>query len=208
MLTDLLHQRRSVRTYLPESPPEAWLADIIRCGQHTPSPSNHQPVRVRRIVSCQARKALQNALIDERDRLLKTLAAKNGAKRDRNYIRLYYRYSEFMFKAPWLLLVGTGCVPSGFRDHMVTAGLRFPDTAQHSDSDITVGLFVSAVLLRATELGLASCVLTAPLVFLAERKDLAVFKGVTPKCFVTLGYGADVPTAPPRLSLDQVMEDC
>ncbi|MGD9209628.1 MAG: nitroreductase family protein [Desulfobacteraceae bacterium] len=208
MLTELLHQRRSVRRYLDKVPPKAFLKDVVRCGQSAPSPSNSQPVRVRHIASIDTRTALKKALMNERDVLLENLAADNGPKRVRNYIRVYYRFSEFMFTAPWLLLVGTTQVSPGFKDHMVIAGLRTNDNDPQTDQDITVGLFVSAMLLRATELGLASCVLTAPLVFLAERNDLSVFNGITPKCFVTLGYGAETPLSPLRLGLDQIMETC
>ncbi len=205
MLADLLHQRRSVRKYRPEVPPQEWLTDIIRCGQSAPSPTNSQPVRIRSIGMTETRQALQHTLLDERDQLLETLARQNGSKRDRNYIRTYYRYSEFMFAAPWLLLVGTAQVLPSFQERMIEAGLRTKTDLPQYNKDITVGLFVSAMLLRATELGLASCILTAPLVFLAHRKDLAPFCDISPKCFVTLGYGAETPPAPTRLDLDQIM---
>ncbi len=205
MLTELLHRRRSQRSYLPDRPPRSWLEDIIRCGRTAPSPSNSQPVRVRWIDSEQCRNELANALADQRGELLKEHAAAGGAKRNRNYIRVYYRYSEFMFSAPWLLLVGTVPTAPGFAGLMAAAGLRRAENSP-ADQDITVGLFVSAMLLRATELGLDSCVLTAPLVFLEPEKKLSIFERFQPKCFVTLGYGEKIPPKPTRLKVTEILE--
>ena len=208
MLTEILQRRRSVRKYLPRKPPQKWLEDIVICGQTAPSPSNSQPVRVRQIVSADARKELQNAMIRQKDHLIEAITAQKGPKRVRNYIKVYYRYSEFMFTAPWLILIGTADVAPGFKAHMISAGLRSNKSSQYVDEDITVGFFVSAMLLRATELGLGSCILTAPLVFLAPEKNLTAFKNIRPKCFVTFGYAAQTPDAPPRLDLVKILERC
>lgn len=207
MLTELLHQRRSIRKYLPDAPPQAWLEDVVDCGRTAPSPSNSQPVRIRRITSKAVRNQLQTALIRQRNLLLENLEVAGGPKRVRNYIKVYYRYSEFMFTAPWLLLVGTTRVAPGFGEQMSMAGLRSGGGDQRSDTDIAVGLFVSAMLLRATELGLGSCILTAPLVFLSPEKDLSAFTDLTPKCFLTLGYSAATPPEPERLPVARIMEE-
>lgn len=207
MLTDLLHQRRSLRKYLPKLPPLNWLSDIIRCGQTAPSPSNSQSVRVRLVASDKSRDELKNAMARQRELLLQANTEADGSKRTRNYIRVYYRYSEFMFNAPWLLLVGTAPAKPGFADHMAMAGLRSDKGRGSVDHDIAVGLFVSAMLLRATELGLASCILSAPLVFLAPEVKLPIFNQINPKCFITLGFGAETPPAPNRLALDDIFEE-
>ena len=208
MLSQLFQKRRSIRNYLPHEPPQEWLADLIRCGQTAPSPSNSQPVRVRRISSQDVRRQLQAAMMQQKEHLLEAVAAQNGPKRLLNIIKVYYRYSAFMFTAPWLLLIGTIPTAPGFYDHLATAGLRPEKKSATTDQDVTVGLFVSAMLLRATELGLGSCILTAPLVFLAPYDTLLAFKNIRPKCFVTLGYAAKTPTSTPRLDPDKIIERC
>jgi nitroreductase len=208
MLEQLLQKRHSIRNYLPHEPPREWLADLIRCGQTAPSPSNSQPVRVRQISSQDVRKQLQTAMIQQKERLLEAVAAQNGPKRLLNTIKVYYRYSAFMFTAPWLLLIGTIPTAPGFYDHLAAAGLRPEKKSDRTDQDITVGLFISAMLLRATELGLGSCILTAPLVFLAPDDTLLAFKNLRPKCFVTLGYAAETTTSTPRLDVNKIIERC
>jgi nitroreductase len=208
MLCEILRQRRSVRKYLTKEPPKKWLRDLINCGQSAPSPSNRQPVRVRQIVSEKARKELQRAMLHQKECLINTISAQKGSKRMRNYIRVYYRYSEFMYTAPWLILIGAADVGPGFKDHLITAGLHLGKSGSQTDEDITVGLFVSAMLLRATELGLGSCILTAPLVFLAVEKKMTMFHDITPKCFVTFGYAAETPAVPPRFDLADIFKRC
>lgn len=206
MLTELVHKRRSVRNYLPDPPPLPWLKEVVDCGRAAPSPSNSQPVRVRHVASDMARRQLQTALAHGRTGLLGALSAAGGPKRIRNYIRVYYRYSEFMFTAPWLLLVGTTRTTPGFSDHLAQAGLVRSAGKTDRDTDISVGLFVSAMLLKATQLGLGSCVLTAPLVFLESENHLDAFNNIVPKCFVTLGYSATTPPRTQRRPLTTIME--
>ena len=208
MLSKILQQRRSVRKYLTKEPPKEWLEDLINCGRTAPSPSNRQPVRVRQIISEKARKELQGAMVRQKDHLISTIATQSGSKRVRNYIRVYYRYSEFMFTAPWLILIGVTDVGPGFKDHLVAAGLHPEKNRYSTDEDITVGLFVGAMLLRATELGIGSCILTAPLVFLAMEKNLTMFQDLTPKCFITFGYAAKAPAIPPRFDLAKIFKRC
>jgi len=208
MLNQLLQKRRSIRNYLPQEPPHEWLDDLIRCGQTAPSPSNSQPVRVRQILSRDSRRELQAAIGHQKERLLEAVTAQNGPKRVQNTIKVYYRYSAFMFTAPWLLLIGTVPTAPGFYDHLAAAGLRPEKKSATTDEDITVGLFVSAMLLRATELGLGSCILTAPLVFLTPDKSLLAFKNLRPKCFITLGYAANPTTSTPRLDANKIIERC
>jgi nitroreductase len=208
MLEQLLQKRCSIRNYLPHEPPQEWLTDLIRCGQTAPSPSNSQPVRVRQISSQNVRQQLQTTMIHQKERLLKAVAAQNGPKRLLNTIKVYYRYSAFMFTAPWLLLIGTVPTVPGFYDHLAAAGLRPEKKSATTDQDMTVGLFVSAMLLRATELGLGSCILTAPLIFLAPYDTLLAFKNIRPKCFITLGYAAKPPAPTPRLEVNKIIERC
>jgi nitroreductase len=208
MLCEILRQRRSVRKYLTKEPPKEWLKDLINCGRSAPSPSNRQPVRVRQIVSEKAREELHRTMLRQKEHLINTISAQKDSKRVRNYIRAYYRYSEFMFTAPWLILIGTADVGPGFKDHLIAAGLHLGKSESQIDEDITVGLFVSAMLLRATELGLGSCILTAPLVFLAMEKNLTLFHDIFPKCFVTFGYAAEAPAVPPRFDLADIFKRC
>jgi len=106
-LEDLINKRRSIRKYKPDNPPEEWINSMLHCALMAPSPSNSQPVRFIRISSTGKREKLYQALDSGKQEFLRTIQSKEEAKKLKNLINTYYRYSEFMFKAPALFAVGT-----------------------------------------------------------------------------------------------------
>lgn len=206
VLDDLVFQRRSVRKYKSDPLPPSWVEAMLRCAHQAPSPSNSQPVRFVRIDSQHLRDALKEALVGGHSRLIERHRALHGPARLRNWINAYLRYAEFMFTAPVLLAVGTSTVTEGFSSKLAAAGLMDAPVRHATDVDITVGLALNGLLLKAQSLGVGSCILTAPLVFIEGVEDLLQLEKITVKCFVTLGMAAETPTSPGRLSLDAVVQ--
>ena len=113
-------------------------------------------------------------------------------------------YSAFMFSAPWLLAIGTIAAPAGFSRILAEAGVAAPDNRWETDADIALGLALQAVILKGQELGIASCVLTAPLAFIAGVENILRIDDVKIKCFLTLGFPAEKPPVPPKKDLPQL----
>lgn len=206
MLDDLVIQRRSIRKYKSDPLPESWLEAILKCAHQAPSPSNSQPVRYVRIDSRHHIEALKHHLVDGHGRLLAKHKTMNGPTRLRNWINAYRRYAEFMFTAPVLLAVGVTTETSGLSSKLVAAGLMEEDLRHQCDVDMTVGLALKGLLLKAQSLGVGSCILTAPLVFMENVEALLNLEKIVIKCFVTLGMAAEVPKAPERLPLHDVVQ--
>lgn len=206
VLEDLIFQRRSVRKYKGDPLPQSWVEAMLRCAHQAPSPSNSQPVRFVRIDSPHMRDALREALVSGHRRLVERHRAMNGAARLRNWINAYLRYAEFMFTAPVLLAVGIYTETEGFSSKLAAAGLMDVSARHVSDVDITVGLALNGLLLKAQSLGVGSCILTAPLVFIEGVEDLLHLEKIAVKCFVTLGMAAETPKSPGRISLDAVVQ--
>jgi len=205
-LDALICQRRSIRKYKSDPLPEAWMTAILRCAHQAPSPSNCQPVRYIRIDSTHHRGALQRALIEGHGRLIAEHNARGASARLRNWINAYRRFSEFMFTAPVLLAVGVEPGIESFASKLAAAGL-IPDNRQpQCDLDMTVGLALKGLILKAQSLGAGCCILTAPLVFIPDavsRLDLDKFEI---KCFVTLGIPDETPKPTERKPLDAVVQ--
>ncbi len=199
-LDKLLRDRRSIRKYTSEPVPPEMLAALIHSAVQAPSPSNSQPVRFVRLVSDETRTRLQQALAGGRERFMTRLASRQDVKRVRNWIKVYYRYSAFMFDAPVLLAVGTVTQSAGFAHQLKTAGLIATDPRKDADNTITVGLALQNLMLKAASLGLGSCILTAPLVFIDNIDDVLNLSGMQVKCLLTLGFAAQQPPAPSRLT--------
>jgi nitroreductase len=204
ILDQLLIERRSIRKYQPETPPEACLEQMLRLAALTPSSSNRQPVRLMRIASPDIKASLQKAMEAGYERFLQLAATAQNPKNMRNWINTYYRYSAFMFGAPWLLAIGTIAAPAGFTRILAEAGVAATDNRWETDADIALGMVLQAVILKGQELGIASCVLTAPLAFIAGVENILGVEDVKIKCFLTLGFADEKPLAPPKKDLPQL----
>jgi nitroreductase len=206
MVDELIFQRRSIRRYKSDVLPEAWVQAILACAHQAPSPSNSQPVRFVSIQSQSCRDNLQQAMAVGHDRLLAAHRAAGAPARLRNWINAYHRYSEFMFAAPVLLAVGVDLDTKGFARRLVEAGLNVSGQQSGSEMDITVGLALQGLLLKSQALGVGSCILTAPLLFIPDVAKILGLDQLVVKCFVTLGLADEAPKAPERLPLADVVK--
>lgn len=203
-VTRLIYQRRSIRRYRKDPLPETWIEQMLACAHQAPSPSNSQPVRYVRVDSPHFRKSLQSAFMSGHERFIARHKAAGGSARLRNWINAYRRYAEFMFDAPILLAVGATTRTTGFSERLAEAGLLDRQGRQTCDLDITVGLALKGLLLKAQAMGVGSCILTAPLVFIDDVDHLLGLENIQVKCFVTLGMTDETPKPTPRVALDDV----
>jgi nitroreductase len=206
ILDDLVFERRSIRKYKPDPLPEAWIEAMLQCAHQAPSPSNSQPVVFVRIDSRHHRDNLQQALARGHGRLIARHSAENAPARLRNWINAYRRYAEFMRTAPVLLAVGVRHGIEGFASKLAAAGLRKDDGRQQCDLDMTVGLALKGLLLKAQALGVGSCILTAPLVFIHQVEPLLGLEKITIRAFVTLGMADETPSPPQRMPLSEAVK--
>jgi nitroreductase len=102
--------------------------------------------------------------------------------------------------------VGVDTAIKGFASQLHQAGLMVSDNLSESGMNITVGLALHGLLLKAQALGVGSCILTAPLIFIPEVEKLLGVEGMAVKCLVTLGLADEAPTAPERLPLQDVIQ--
>lgn len=203
-VTRLIYQRRSIRRYRADPVPEPWIEQMLACAHQAPSPSNSQPVRYVRIDSQHHRENLQSAFLSGHERFITRHKAAGGSARLRNWINAYRRYAEFMFDAPVLLAVGVTTRSTGFSERLAEAGLLDRQGCHSCDLDITVGLALKGLLLKAQAMGVGSCILTAPLVFMDDVAPLLGLEDIRIKCFVTLGLADETPKPTPRVALEDV----
>jgi nitroreductase len=205
-LDRLINARRSIRKYKQAPPPEEWLHEMIRTAMRAPSPSNRQPVRFIRLRSTEVKACLHEAMLCGRERLLHAVTGSGGPKRLKNWINTYYRFSASMFDAPALFIVGTSVGSLSLAERLPGAGSRGRD-GRHRDHDIAVGLALMSYLLKGEELGLGSCVLTAPLVFIEEPEKILPIERIEIKCFITTGYPDEDPASIRRKEFAEIYRE-
>jgi len=205
LLDELVTRRRSIRKYQSEMPPEEWIEMMIHCATQAPSPSNTQPVRFLKIGSKKIKEDLHDSMVSGRRYFLEALEKNGGPKRLKNWINSYYRFSEFMFRAPLLFAAGTVKSTSGFSRKLFEAGLL--EKYDRKDLDITLGLALKGFILKGEALGLGSCILTAPLVFIYNVEKILGTEDIDIRCFITVGFPDEVPGPIERKSVMEIYRE-
>ncbi len=205
----LLSSRQSVRKFKPEIIAESDIRSMIRCALQSPSPSNSQPVRFINIESALAREQLRQEMAAGLYRLENKAGRIAKPKKLKNVIHYYWRYSQFMLNAPLLLAVGTLGHEKNLAARFEQAGVPIEDSGPGSGltwagADITTGFALAAFILKGEILGIKSCILTAPLMFIRDTSFLAPDRDLRLTCFVAAGYPDEQPDKPPRLRVDEV----
>ncbi len=187
----LIRKRRSIRRYRPESPPEALIEQMVQCACLSPSPSNTHPVRFVNIRSQSIQNEMRARIEAGKEHFLSAAAHQENWKQMRNLINTYFRYSVWMFTAPVIMAVGVTKESTGFSRRLFEAGLL--DQYDFKDPDITTGLSLSAFILKGETLGLGTCILTAPLVFMHRVQGMPGVADLYIRCFVTVGFPDEIP---------------
>lgn len=190
-LDDIIRKRRSIRKYKSGIPEWNHIESMLECATYSPSPSNTLPVRFYRLTSDHIREELKTEMESGKKYFLKKVETTGSGKKIRNIINAYYRFSEFMFTAPYLFAVGTTGVVS-FSDRLSDAGIIEGKIMKNTDFDITTGLALKGFCLKGAELGIGTCILTAPLVYMRDAGAI-LGEDVRISCFVTAGYPDEVP---------------
>lgn len=203
-LDELIQGRRSIRKYKENIPPMQWIEMMVYCATRAPSPTNSQAFRFIRINSSHIKDRLYQAMSEGVQTFLHSLEMNKGPQRMRNWINSYRRFSEFMFRAPILFAVGTVLPVTGFSEKLHRAGIIDTDVRGETDVDISVGLALKGFILKGQELGLGTCILTAPLIFIREIETILGMSDVRIKCFVTVGYPDEEPPFLQKKGVDHV----
>ncbi len=194
LFDQLIKKRRSIRKYKPDIPSEDMICQMIACAAMAPSPSNSQPVRFIGIKSDDVKSQLQQALNRGHQKFLGLIKGDARHKRLRNRINAYKRFSEFLFSAPLIFAVGVVKDVTGFSKTLYEAGILPYDLRADTDLDISVGLALKGFILKGESLGLGSCILSAPIVFIEDIETQLNLPDISVKCLITLGYPDEVPS--------------
>ena len=200
----LIQNRRSIRKYKAAVPSEDMIRQMIACAAMAPSPSNSRPVRFVRIQSETVRQQMQQSLEEGYQMFLKRNREGKNDKRLRNRINVYKRYSDFIFSAPLLLAVGFSAGHAGFSKILAEAGILETDQRESIDLDISVGLALKGFLLKAETLGVGTCIVSAPMVFIRNIESILGLTDMRVRCLLTAGYPDEIPSHIERLGVDQM----
>ena len=200
---DIVMRRRSIRRYKPLVPPDDMIEGMIRAAMVAPSPSNTQPIRFIRLQSPHFRERLREAMTKKQVKL-QTLAESSGRpKWMKNRINFYNRYMTFLFDAPVLMAVATMRPQELVTEPETMFGPEL-EQIRVMNLHMTSGLAVMNYLLKGESLGLGSCIMSAPLIFLDDPAELLGLEGMEMICFITTGYPAEEAKPIKRKTMEEV----
>ena len=206
-LDELIGKRRSIRKYRSDIPPAEWVSSMIRCAAMAPSPKNSRPVRFVKIISPESRDNLYRAMADGYKRRLQSAQKSSTPNKLKNRVNMSWRFSTFMFDAPVLFAVGAVSPAWGSSGKLSLAGTNKEVGRGDTDIDITVGLAVKGFLLKGEELGLGTCIMTAPFMFCQDVEKILGIEDVKIKCFVTVGFPDEQPHTPERINVADICRE-
>ncbi len=201
-LSDLLKNRSSIRRYKDEKLSDDIVKSLVESSITAPSPSNSQPVRYFHLFGDDIKKDLRDDMDEGYLRLLKEAESVAKPKKARNLIRYYWRFSSFMFDSPNLFCVGTVGVSDSI-EKLKKSGIEIHPKPT-SDIDISVGLSLMSFIIKAESIGVSTCILTAPFLFINKWENRPEFDGITLKSFITCGYPDESPEKTPRKPFNEI----
>ncbi len=203
-LERVMRERRSVRSFTSEAPPDEAIERVLAAAITAPSASNKQPWRFFVV----ANRARIDAMAEAVKRAVERIAAHIPAESE----AAFRRYGEYFvrFAAAPRVIVPIHR-PQRLLSQLVDAGidaeLRDRISAMESDSGlVSTSLALMNLLLAAHATGLGASVMTGPLVAVDELEPiLGVPPGWSLVALVPIGYPAEQPASPGRKPLDKAI---
>lgn len=200
---ELVTRRRSIRKYQPEIPPDDMIGKMVQAALVAPSPSNTQPIRFIRLKSPHFRDRIREGMAGEQQRLMKVAEEAGRPKWMKNRIKFYNRYMAFIFDAPVLMAVVTVRPKELLVGPEILFGPKLEEI-RVMNLHMTAGLSVMNYLLKGEELGIGSCIMSAPLIFLDQAEKMLGLEDMELVCFITSGYPAETAKPIKRKTIDEI----
>lgn len=200
---ELVTRRRSIRKYKPDIPSDDTVEKMVQAALVAPSPSNTQPIRFIRLKSPHFREQIREGMARVQERLMEVAAEAGRPKWMKNRIKFYNRYMAFIFDAPVLTAVVTVRPQELLVGPETLFGTKLEDI-RIMNLHMTAGLSVMSYLLKGEELGLGSCIMSAPLIFLDDAEKMLGLEELELICFITSGYPAEEAKPIKRKTIDEI----
>ena len=195
---EMIQSRRSIRSFTDRKPSRTDIERLIEAARWAPSNHNRQGWKFIVFEDHRELRALAEEIRTSLSNRIETAKRIPSAQ-----AREMIRYATLFAEAPIAILV--------MHKRSVAVGRELLDGASHgelvSGEPLSAAMAVQNMLLAAHCLGLATCVLTAPLLAGEVWRGLDDLPmGFEPTCIVAVGYADAVPSAPQRKPLEQILE--
>jgi nitroreductase len=204
-----IHGRRSIRRFTNEPVEDDDLAVMLGAALAAPSGHNHQMWHFVVVKDSALQKQMHEAVIDEHQRLAQIAMDKGGLEHEAKRFMKVPRNWAFFDAAPVTVAVCERILPPDDR-------IRLLRGIEMSESEIqrrrpsaglqSVSAAVQNLLLAAHALGYGACWMVAPVCAVFQLEELlGISHPYQLRAIVPVGRPAQVPSAPRRRPLDEVV---
>jgi nitroreductase len=203
MILELMQNRRSVRRFKPEVPPDADILKLIEAAVAAPSASNKQPWRFLIAKKKNHFEIIARAVDKARQHYISLLSPEYRSE----FANYSVHFMSFQ-NAPIIILP----IYRAFQGISALVKEKFPEkkmaflrTYEHNTALMGVSLAIQNILLMSEAIGLGACCMTGPLIARVEiEKGLLVPKGWQIAAVIAVGYPDEKPEPPGRKKLEMV----
>jgi nitroreductase len=192
----LVRGRRSIRRFKPHPVPPETVRQLVETACWAPSAGNRQDWSFCAVTSPSVKRDMAEAV---RRRWKEIIAANSGSSLIDGIAAYSAGFGDFEH-APVVVVVSVRRV-NAFQKHMLG-----DDAAVAAGGLASAAMAAQTMMLAAHALGLGSCCMTGAL---AARAELARMVGVNRRheiiCLVALGWPDEMPDAPARAPVDDVL---
>jgi len=203
MILELMHNRRSIRRFKPEAPPDTDILKLIEAACAAPSATNKQPWRFWVVKKRKHFEIIAGAVAKARRNYLSLLSP--------DYRSEFEQYAvKFMSfeNAPVVILPiyrASQGISALVKERSAEKEVGFLETYEHNTALMSVSLAIQNILLMSEAIGLGACCMTGPLIAGPEiEKGLRVPKGWQIAAVIAVGYPDEAPEPPGRKKLEWV----
>lgn len=198
-LSEVIKTRRSIRKFKNIVPEDTVIRSVLESVIYTPSPSNMQPLELVIIKNIKKKKEMKKSLIIAFNSIKKDALRVQNKKQYRQ-LMAYWRYITPIFSAPIVIVAGL----SNYRG--ISSLLPPIYRSKGNSGEIYLGASLYNITLNAHNLGLGSCIYTAPIPLLNPLKLKKQF-GINVQAFLTLGYPDEIPKTISKKNIKEIIKN-
>ncbi len=195
-LLELIKSRRSVRRFSPESVDDETIQALLEAARWAPSNTNRQGWHFVVIKAVSVIASIKAAVEEALDKAMSRTESSGEWLSS-------YRENFLVFENAPVIIAALYKKPARFNTELF--GLD-EENAHMSGELISVAMAVQNILLALPVLGLGGVVMTSPLIAYGSiKKIIGCPRKMRLACLVALGYPAEVPAAPARKPVDEMV---
>ncbi len=198
-LTRIIHQRRSIRQFTKRMISEEEERALIQAAMAAPSATNSRPLRIISVQSHGAREDLKTLLEQGKEAISALLAPKKDRKALQRQ-RILWHFTLPMLEAPLLWAVYGEAKTTEPMDPQIEEITQMESRQQYNIM-LSLGASLQNASLKAVEMGLGSCIYTAPIRFLHAAKAEKI-----PVAFMAFGEPDHIPSPPAQNTIESIYQ--